>query len=240
MSGYDIETSKLVAADLGVEPCFARPTWAEVTGGNWGDRWDIAYGSGSINADRMTRLWMTQPYYATPNRFFVKADSPIQAAAELSGKKVGSCASCTHEAYLKRELVIPGVELTFAVDDPEIVVFETERPGLQAVADGEIDAFLCAEPVGEAMIEEGVPLRALDPPAFTFFPSGFVDKSSGVRPERVRRAGHRDHQGPPRGRHAQGAVRGVVRRRLRERGRSLRSRFDRAGAAMTVGIASSA
>ena len=178
VSGYDIETNKLVAEDLGVEPCFARPTWAEVTGGNWGDRWDIAYGSGSINADRMTRLWMTQPYYATPNRFFVRADLPIQAAAELSGKKVGSCASCTHEAYLKRELVIPGVELTFAVDDPEIVVFETERPGLQAVADGEIDAFLCAEPVGDAMIEEGVALRALDPPAFTFFPSGFVDKSS--------------------------------------------------------------
>jgi polar amino acid transport system substrate-binding protein len=178
VSGYDIETNELVAADLGVEPCFARPTWAEVTGGNWGDRWDIAYGSGSINADRMTRLWMTQPYYATPNRFFVRADSPIQAAAELSGKEVGSCASCTHEAYLKRELVIPGVELTFAVDDPEIVVFETERPGLQAVADGEIEAFLCAEPVGEAMIEEGVALRALDPPAFTFFPSGFVDKSS--------------------------------------------------------------
>ena len=90
VSGYDIETNELVAADLGVEPCFARPTWAEVTGGNWGDRWDIAYGSGSINADRMTRLWMTQPYYATPNRFFVRADSPIQAAAELSGKEVGS------------------------------------------------------------------------------------------------------------------------------------------------------
>ena len=36
VSGYDIETNKLVAADLGVEPCFARPTWAEVTGGNWG------------------------------------------------------------------------------------------------------------------------------------------------------------------------------------------------------------
>jgi ABC-type amino acid transport substrate-binding protein len=182
VTGYDIETSKLVAADLGVEICFVRASFADVTGGNWGDRWDIAYGSGSINADRMTRLWMTQPYYATPNRFFVRADSPHRQATDLSAKSIGSCSSCSHEAFLKRELVIPGVTLDFQVVDPEIVAFETERTGLQAVADGEIEAFLCAEPVGSAMIQEGLALRALDPPAFTFFPSGFVDKGSTYAP----------------------------------------------------------
>ena len=178
VTGYDIETTKIVAADLGVEACFLRASFAEVTDGNWGDRWNIAYASGSINADRMTRLWMTQPYYATPNRFFVKADSAYRQATDLSGKAIGSCSSCSHEAFLKRELVIPGVTLDFQVADPQIVAFEGERTGLQAVADGELDAFLCAEPVGEAMVDEGLALRALDPPAFTFFPSGFVDKGS--------------------------------------------------------------
>jgi polar amino acid transport system substrate-binding protein len=178
VTGFDIETSKLVAAGLGVEPCFTRPTWAEVTAGNWADRWDVAYGSGSINSDRMQRLWMTQPYYASPNRFFVAADSPYERAEDLSGKKVGSCSSCTHELYLKRQLEIPGVDITYAVDDPELVSYETERPGLEDVADGEIDAFLSGEAVGQEMIDEGIPLRALDPAAFTFFPSGFVDKSS--------------------------------------------------------------
>ena len=60
VSGYDAEVGKLVAAELGVEPCFVTPTWTEITGGNWGDRWDITWGSGGDNEDRMTRLWMTQ------------------------------------------------------------------------------------------------------------------------------------------------------------------------------------
>ena len=180
VTGFDNETTKLVAKGLGVEACFVTPTWTEVTAGNWGDRWDIVYGSGSINADRMKRLYMTQPYYATPNRYFVKKDSRYQTAKEFSGKKIGSCASCTHEYYLKRELVIPGVKLEFEVENPQIVAYETEPPGMKDVAAGKLDAFLAAEPVGQQAIDDGLPLRALDKVAFEFYPSGFVDKSSGL------------------------------------------------------------
>lgn len=180
VTGFDNETTKLVAKDLGVEACFVTPTWTEVTAGGWSDRWDIVYGSGSINRDRMKRLYMTQPYYATPNMFFVRADSPFKTADELSGKKVGACASCSHEYYLKHELDIPGVTLEYDIKDPKIVAYETEGPGLQDLADGKIDAFLAAAPVGQAQIDAGLALRALDKPAFTFFPSGFVDRSSGL------------------------------------------------------------
>ena len=180
LTGFDIETTKLLAKDLGVEACFVTPPWAEVVAGNWSDRWDIVYGSGSINSDRMKRLYMTQPYYATPNLFFVRGDSAFQTAEQLSGLKIGSCSSCSHEFYLKHTLEIPGVTLEWDIENPQIVGFETEVPGLQALADGDIDAFLCAAPVGQAQIEAGLPLRALAKPAFTFFPSGFVDKSSGL------------------------------------------------------------
>lgn len=182
ITGYDNETTKLVAEGLGVEACFVTPSWTEVTAGNWGDRWDIVYGSGSINADRMKRLYMTQPYYATPNFYYVKADSPYQTAPELSGKQIGSCSSCSHEYFLKRELVIPGVDLVFNVDDPQIVGYETEPPGFEDVAAGKLDAFLAAEPTGQQAIDDGLPLRALKEPAFTYFPSGFVDRSSGLDP----------------------------------------------------------
>ncbi len=182
VDGFDNQTTKLVAQELGVEACFATPTWTEVTGGNWGDRWDIAYGSGSINADRMTRLWMTQPYYGVDNFFYVREDAPYQAAAELSGKQIGACASCSHEYYLKGTLEIPGVTIVNEVDDPVIVSYETEPPGLQDVADGKIDAFLVAEPTGEQAIKDGLPLRKIAKPAFTYYPTGFVDKSSGLAP----------------------------------------------------------
>jgi polar amino acid transport system substrate-binding protein len=183
VDGFDNETTKLVAKGLGVEACFVTPTWTEITGGNWGDRLDIAYGSGSINADRMKRLWMTQPYYGVDNFFYVRDDSPVVKAAELSGKQIGACASCSHEYYLKGTLEIPGVKIVNEVNDPVIVTYETEQPGLKDVADGKIDAFLVAEPTGEQAIKDGLPLRKLEKSAFTYYPSGFVDKSSGLDPK---------------------------------------------------------
>jgi polar amino acid transport system substrate-binding protein len=180
VTGYDAETGKAVAAVLGVEPCFVVPDWSEIVSGSWGDRWDVSWGSGNITGDRMTRLWMTQPYRAEPSMFFVRDDSDYQDPSDLSGKKVGACAGCTHEAYLKRTLTLPGIDFTFAVDDPQVATFDVEEPGLQAVADGKIDAFLSAAEVGKEAIASGLPLRALDPPAFTGMLTGFVDKSSGL------------------------------------------------------------
>jgi polar amino acid transport system substrate-binding protein len=180
VTGYDNEVTKLIADELGVEACFVSPTWTEVTGGNWGDRWDIAYGSGSINVDRMARLYMTQPYYAVPNRYFVAKDSPYRTPSDLDGKKIGACAGCSHELYLKGELAIPSIDVVLDVRNPQIVTYETEEPGLVAAAKGEIDAFLAADPVGAARVEEGLALRPLDAISFTYYPSGFVDKSSGL------------------------------------------------------------
>lgn len=180
VDGFDIRTTVLVADALGVEACFVTPTWTEVTGGNWGDRFDIVYGSGSINSDRMERLWMTQPYYGVPVSYFVHEEAPFEAIGDLNGRRIGTCASCSQELYLRGELEIPGVEIEPTVRDPRIVTFQIETPGLRSLAQGTIDAFLAADPVGQGQIDEGLPIRRLDPPAFTFYPSGFVDKSSGL------------------------------------------------------------
>lgn len=180
VTGYDAETGKLVAEALGVEPCFVEPTWTEITGGNWDDRWDISWGSGGINADRMTRLYMTQPYYATPQSFFVRDDSAFTEPSDLDGLKIGVCAACTHELYLQGDLEVPGVQIEQKVRNPEIVVFDVEPPGLEAVAKGKIDAFLLSEPVGMQAVEEGLPLRPLEEPAFPLYLTGFVDQSSSL------------------------------------------------------------
>jgi ABC-type amino acid transport substrate-binding protein len=184
VTGYDIEVTKLVAAELGVEPCFVSPPWTEVTSGNWGDRWDLAFGSGAITADRMERLYMTQPYYAAPTRYFVTGDSPYTEPGDLDGKRIGVCVSCAQEAYLRGELEIPGADVVVDVADPEVVVFEVEGPGLEALQKGTIDAFLTGDTVGQAAIAEGAPLRSLGSVAFTEYLAGFVDKSSGLESER--------------------------------------------------------
>ena len=178
--GFDVETHKLVASALGVEACFVSPTFSEVTAGNWGDRFDLAYASGAINATRMEHLWMTQPYYYVPQRFIVRKDSPATELSDLDGKKIGTCTSCTVEAYLQGTLKIPGVDLVQKVKEPKLAGYETEFPGIDDLAAGKIDAFLAAEPVGLRAIKDGQPLRLLEEPAFSMYPSGFVDKGSSL------------------------------------------------------------
>lgn len=178
IAGYDADVGKLVAKALGVEPCFVVPTWTEITGGNWGDRWDIAYGSGAINTDRMPRLWMTAPYRAEPQRYFVRVSSPYHSASQLNGKSIGVCNSCTVEFYLQGRLHIPQQSTPLDVKGAKIVTYESEPPGLLAASQGKIPAYLSAAGEGMGAIHQGEHLRALPGAAFTMDDTGFLDKSS--------------------------------------------------------------
>ena len=178
VSGYDAETGKAVAAALGVEPCFVAPQWVEITGGSWGERWDLAYGSGAIDADRMRYLYVTQPYYILPAFAFVPEDSSAHRPEDLSGAAVGACASCTHENYLLGTLDLPGFDGTYLITAPEVVAYTVEGPGLEDAARGEIDAFVCAEQVGDRAIADGLALRKIGGPLFDEYATGWVDKSS--------------------------------------------------------------
>ena len=89
ITGYDAETGKLVAAAMGVEPCFVTPPFDQIIAGSWGDRWDVAWGSGALTASRMKALYVTQPYYSTPANFFVLASSAYTKPSDLSGKQIG-------------------------------------------------------------------------------------------------------------------------------------------------------
>ena len=178
LDGYDVQTAIAVAKELGVEPCFVAPQWTEVTGGSWGDRWDISIGSMDISRERMELMYFAQPYYATPSLLFVHADSPYQAAADLAGKRVGACLDCTQYAYLDGSLDLPGQELELAIPDPEIVGYDVEGPGLDDLAadNDKVDAFLAASSVGQPWIDEGKPVRAIDEPLFYGYSAPAFDR----------------------------------------------------------------
>ena len=176
MSGYDAETGKLVAAALGVEPCFIVTPFDAMIAGSWGDRWDVAWGSGAITKGRMEKLYATQPYYSTPANFFVKPAASYTTPADLSGKKIGVCSGCTHQSYLERTLELPGVTLDYVVEDPIVVTYNTEPPGLEDTAKGVVEAFLCSEPVGLGVIAKGVALREIEIPAYYTYKTGYVDR----------------------------------------------------------------
>jgi polar amino acid transport system substrate-binding protein len=178
VDGYDVATGKLVADALGVEPCFVTPTWNALLAGNWGDRFDIAFSSIGITRSRMDALYFTRPYYATPESFFVREDAPAQTPEDLADLRIGVCSGCFADLYLQRKLDLPGADVEYRVDNPEIVGYAVERSGLEDVAAGELDAFLCQDTAGQQAIDEGLDVRALAPPAYVAYPAGALDRSS--------------------------------------------------------------
>ncbi len=178
VSGFDADTGKAVARALGVEPCFVHPSWLEITAGDWGDRWDVSFGSGAIELGRLVALYVTQPYYVLPAYLFVRGSSPVQTAEDLDGSTIGACTSCSHEFYLRRSLVVPGFSGTYRIADPRIETFAVEGPGLRATARGDLDAFLCAEQVGRRAIADGLDLRQIGEPLFEEYATGWVDRQS--------------------------------------------------------------
>jgi polar amino acid transport system substrate-binding protein len=128
----------------------------------------------------MDVLYMTQPYYSTPTNFFVPVSSPAKEPSDLSGKRVGACTGCTMEKYLRGTLDLPGPKIGRLVEQPRIVTFDTEIPGLAATAKGKLAAFLCSEPVGAGAIAKGAALRMLATPAYYSNKTGYVDKQSGL------------------------------------------------------------
>jgi ABC-type amino acid transport substrate-binding protein len=180
MAGYDVDTSKLVAQGLGVEPCFVTPTWSEQISGHWGDRWDIAFASMGITRERMTRLYFTQPYSAEAERFFVRKSSSVKSVQQLSGKRLGGCTGCFAQNYIQRNLDLPGEQVRFLVDRATFVGYDVERNGLADVARGKLDAFLCGVAVGGKAIAEGLALKPVGSDQYVAYLSGAVDRSSGL------------------------------------------------------------
>jgi polar amino acid transport system substrate-binding protein len=178
VSGYDAETGKAVAEALGVEPCFVTPQWVEITAGSWGERWDLSFGSGAIDADRMRYLYVTQPYYVLPAYPFVPEASAAREPEDLSGTRIGVCTSCTHENYLLGSLELPGFDGDYRITGAHVVGYTVEMPGLQDTAAGKLDAFLCAEQVGRQAIEDGLALRRIGEPLFEEYATGWIDKGS--------------------------------------------------------------
>ena len=189
LEGFDAEVAKELAARLGVEACFVTPPWSQLIAGNWGDNWDVHVGSVAITFDRTKNLYFTQPYYATPTVLLVHQDNTSYRVPEdLSGKRIGVCAGCTFESYLKGTLKIPGEDLVYRIQNAQIVAYENEDPAIKSLSMGdgvELDAVMTILPKARDAIEQGSPLRILDEPIMFAYASITLDRASQRDPMRL-------------------------------------------------------
>lgn len=180
--GFDAEVAKELAKQLGVEVCFVTPPWSQLIAGHWGDNWDVHVGSVAITLDRMKNLYFTQPYYATPTVLLVhKENTTYKIPEDLSGKRIGICAGCTFEDYLKGTLKVPGEEIDYRIQKAQVVAYENEDPAIGALSNGDgldLDAVMTILPKARAAIQAGKPVKILGEPLLFAYASITLDRSS--------------------------------------------------------------
>ena len=189
LTGFDVAVAVEIAGRLQVEPCFVTPPWSQLIAGNWGDNWDIHVGSVGITEERLQNLYFSQPYYATPIVILLhQANASFQSAEDLSGKRIGVCAGCTFESYLRGTLMLPGQTLQFRIQHPRIIAYQNEDPAIEHLSRGdgiELDAVITILPKALEAIGSGKPVRMLDGPLLFAYASVTLDRSNGRDPTRL-------------------------------------------------------
>lgn len=184
MQGFDVDAAKAIGEALGVETCFATPSWDAITAGSWADKWDVSVGSMTVTTARQQILDFSVPYYYTPAVVAVAADSGITSLDGLAGQAVCVGAATTYESWLNGDMEGLGLpEASIYAQAPEgvtVVPLETDQECAQAIAAGRTDfvAYVTSETVVDANIAEGMPVIKLDGAVYSEDLAAAFDKGS--------------------------------------------------------------
>ncbi|HXF86277.1 MAG TPA: transporter substrate-binding domain-containing protein [Anaerolineales bacterium] len=185
MQGFDVDVAIAIGNALGVETCFATPSWDAITAGNWADKWDISVGSMTITTARQKVLDFSVPYYYTPAVVAVRANSGITSLEQLEGQALCVGTATTYEAWLNHDmegLGLPESSIYATAPNVTVVSLETDQECAQAIAAGREDfvGYVTSETVVDANIAEGFPVVKLGSPVFSEELAAALDKSSSL------------------------------------------------------------
>jgi polar amino acid transport system substrate-binding protein len=186
--GFDIDVTKEIARRLGVKVEWQTPDWTVITAGNWNGRWDLSVGSMTVTPERKEVLYFTPPYYYTPAAAAVHKENTdiTNLETDLDGKRIGVCAACTYEQYLNRTLNIPGEEIEFVVDNPQIETYDTDTDAIQDLELGDglrLDAAMSALPTLQGAVEAGKPIKIVGDPLYYEPLAVAIDKEAPQDPK---------------------------------------------------------
>ena len=177
-----------IAKRIGVDVEWIVPSWDVITAGSWNGRWDLSVGSMTITPERAEVLHFTPAYYYTPASVAVHEDntSITNLETDLDGKRIGVCAACTYEQYLDRTLSIPGEDIEFVVDSPQIQTYETDTDAIQDLELGDgvrLDAVMTALPTVEGAVEAGKPIKMVGDPLYYEPLAAAIDREAPSDPK---------------------------------------------------------
>lgn len=165
MQGFDVDVANEIGKRLGVETCFATPSWDAITAGNWADKWDVSVGSMTITIERQKVLDFTKPYYYTPAMVAVLKDSGFTKLDDLAGKALCAGASTTYETWLNNgDLGLPASSI-YAKPPAGVTVvpLSTDQECAQALTVGRKDfvGYVTSGTVIDANIAAGMAVMKL-------------------------------------------------------------------------------
>lgn len=172
LDGFDIDVSRALGKQLGLDVEFAEPSWQEVLDGGWKGRWDFAAVSMTPTPEREKALDFPAVYRLSPAVLVVhEADTGIKTPKDASGKSIGVKEDTTYQQYLNHDLVLyKGARpFEYQIDGPQIRLFPDKADAMAALAkgDGTLDAVVTSLAHAQAAVAEGLPVRTV--PGFLFF-----------------------------------------------------------------------
>jgi polar amino acid transport system substrate-binding protein len=193
MQGFDVDVAAAIGEGLGVETCFATPSWDAITAGSWADKWDVSVGSMTVLKGRQEILDFSVPYYYSPAVVAVRSDSGITSVEGLAGQAICAGASTTYEAWAGNDFTNPNAPpedsvLIKAPADVTVVPLETDQECAQAIEAGREDflAYATSETVVDANIAAGMPVTKIDTPIYFEQLAAAFDKSSTLSTDTLR------------------------------------------------------
>lgn len=163
MTGSDMETAKLLAADLGVALEIV-----EVTGPNripflQTRKADVVLSTFSITPERLKVIDFSLPYASAVQMVGAPKSLSLKSEADLKGKRVGVTRATTGDVELTKKAKDLGVE---------IVRFDDEATNMTALASGQVDIVI-QEPATLTAVAARNPARQIEPKfIFAQFPVG--------------------------------------------------------------------
>ncbi len=182
MQGFDVDVAKAIGDSLGVETCFATPSWDAITAGNWADKWDVSVGSMTITTDRRAILDFSVPYYYTPAAVAVKADADFASLDDLAGQALCAGTATTYDTWLNGGDLGPEIPILAQAPDVTVVTLETDQECAQAIAAGREDfvGYVTSSTVIYANLIEGFPVKFLGGPVYNEPLAAAFDKASSL------------------------------------------------------------
>ncbi|MUZ76118.1 transporter substrate-binding domain-containing protein [Agrobacterium vitis] len=151
-TGSEVETAKLLAADLGVKMEIVGTNGANRIPYLMQNRADIIMSALSITDERKKTIAFSLPYSGNTTSLFAPKDMEIKSFGDLSGKRIAVTRGTTNDNDITKN----------APSDAEIIRFEDEATTMTGVVSNQVDLVAIAQSL-VTLINQKNPAKNLEP-----------------------------------------------------------------------------